>query len=76
MPRHYTDEEKRLVLDRLIANHGDVSRTATEFHLDASTIYRWQKQSELQNSSHSQLQFSQHLQHSVTVSPSHRLLAE
>ena len=30
MPRHYTDAEKRLVLDRLIANHGDIPRTATE----------------------------------------------
>ena len=67
MPRHYTDDEKRLVLDRLIANHGDVTRTAQQFHLDASTIYRWQKQNELQNSDHSQLQYSQHLQHSASL---------
>jgi len=41
MPRHYTDEEKRLVLDRLIANHGDVPRTAAETGINKRTLYLW-----------------------------------
>ena len=44
MPRHYTDEEKRLVLDRLIANHGDVARTANETGVSDRAIYAWRKE--------------------------------
>ena len=56
MPRHYTDEEKRLVLDRLVANHFDVSRTADEFHLPTATIYRWMNAANVIKPIHSQLQ--------------------
>ncbi len=45
MPRHYTDAEKRLVLDRLIANHGDVPRTAAECGVNERNIYVWRKDS-------------------------------
>ena len=47
MPRHYTDEEKRLVLDRLIANHGDVPRTVEETGVPMRTLYNWQKDANL-----------------------------
>jgi hypothetical protein len=47
MPRHYTDEEKRLVLDRLIANHGDVPRTVNETGVPMRTLYNWQKDANL-----------------------------
>ncbi len=62
MPRRYTDEEKRLVLDRLIANNGDVARTADEFRLPTITIYRWMKDANITKPIQSQLQ-QQHQQH-------------
>lgn len=43
MPRHYTDEEKRLVLDRLIANHGDVDLTVSQTGVPERTIARWKQ---------------------------------
>ncbi len=46
MPRRYTDEEKRLVLDRLIANHGDVPLTAAESGINERTLYLWRKDSD------------------------------
>lgn len=69
MPRHYTDEEKRLVLDRLIANHGDVARTADEFHLTTTTIYRWMKAANVENEVQLQLQQLQQMQHFQHSSP-------
>lgn len=47
MPRHYTDAEKQLVLDRLIANHGDVPRTVEEMGVPMRTLYNWQKDANL-----------------------------
>ena len=47
MPRHYTDAEKRLVLDRLIANHGDVPRTATETGVSDRTLLRWRTENDI-----------------------------
>jgi len=43
MPRHYTDEEKRLVLDRLIANYGDVDLTVSQTAIPERTVARWKK---------------------------------
>ena len=63
MPRHYTDEEKRLVLDRLIANNFDVARTADEFHLTTTTIYRWMKAANVEQNGQLQLQQLQQMQH-------------
>ncbi len=48
MPRRYTDDEKRLVLDRLIANHGDIDLTILQTGLPERTIARW-KQLALRN---------------------------
>ncbi len=43
MPRHYTDEEKHLVLDRLIANHGDVDLTVLQTGIPERTVARWKQ---------------------------------
>jgi transposase-like protein len=43
MSRRYTDEEKRIVLERLIANRGDVSLTADQTGVTTTTIYKWKK---------------------------------
>ncbi|MBI1281402.1 MAG: hypothetical protein GC179_24965 [Anaerolineaceae bacterium] len=63
MPRHYTDEEKRLVLDRLIANNYDVGLTADKFRLPTATIYRWMNAANVTKPVHSQLQQQHQLQH-------------
>lgn len=47
MPRHYTNEEKQLVLQRLSANHGDVARTVAESGVPIRTLYNWQKNAEI-----------------------------
>jgi transposase-like protein len=52
MPRNYTDEEKRLVLDRLIANHGDVARTAAETGVSDRTLLRWRTENDIKPPSH------------------------
>jgi len=71
MSRHYTDEEKRLILDRLIANHGDVARTADEFHVTTTTIYRWMKAANVEENRQLQLQQLQQMQHfQLSNSPS------
>ena len=64
MPRHYTDDEKRLVLDRLIINNFDVARTADEFKLPTATIYRWMNAANVTKPIHSQLQQQHQQQHS------------
>lgn len=74
MPKRYTDDEKRLVIERLIANHGDVARTADEFRLPTATIYRWMKAANVTKSIHSQLQ-QQHQQHQFDSSGSPPSLA-
>ena len=68
MPRHYTDTEKRLVLDRLIANHFDVGLTADEFKLPTATIYRWMNAANVTKPIHSQLQQQHQQQHSDSPS--------
>ena len=75
MPQRYTDEEKRLVLDRLVANHFDVSRTADEFHLPTATIYRWMNAANVIKPIHSQLQ-QQHQQHDFDPASSPSLYTE
>ncbi len=43
MSRRYTKEEKQQVLERLIQNNGDVSRTSAETGVPKRTIYNWHK---------------------------------
>jgi hypothetical protein len=47
MSRQYAPTEKRLILQRLIANGGDVARTARETGISERTIHRWRKQAHL-----------------------------
>jgi transposase-like protein len=47
MPRHYGSTEKRIVLERLIANGGDVARTARQTGISERTIHRWRKEAHL-----------------------------
>jgi hypothetical protein len=48
MPNKLSEAQKRLILERLVANRGDVARTASEFGIATTTIYRWLKQPEMQ----------------------------
>lgn len=63
MPRHYTDDEKRLVLDRLIANHGDVIRTANETGVSDRAIYSWRKEPQFAHLISPLLPLSPHVSH-------------
>ncbi len=74
MPRHYTDQEKRLVLDRLIANHGDVARTAAETGVSDRTLLRWRTENDIKPPSHS-LMASPTTTTSPTQNKKRRLLA-
>ena len=49
MPRNYTDTEKQLVLDRLIANHGDIPRTALETGVSDRTLLRWRTETDIKS---------------------------
>ncbi|MCA0454955.1 MAG: hypothetical protein LCI00_13365 [Chloroflexi bacterium] len=49
MSRRYTDDEKRLVLDRLIANHGDIPRTALESGVSDRTLLRWRTETDIKS---------------------------
>ncbi|MEZ4671795.1 MAG: hypothetical protein R3E39_28155 [Anaerolineae bacterium] len=44
MPRHYSADEKQLVLDRLVANRGDITRTAKETGVSDRTLLRWRQE--------------------------------
>ena len=66
MPRHYTDEEKRLVLDRLIANQGDVARTAAETGVSDRAIYSWRKEPQFAHLISPLLPLSPHVSHNET----------
>lgn len=48
MSRHYSDEEKRLILDRLILNGGDVALTSAEAGISDRTLYNWCRNANLQ----------------------------
>jgi len=45
MARHYSPLEKKLVMDRLTANMGDVDLTARQTRVSVRTIARWKQQS-------------------------------
>jgi hypothetical protein len=43
MPRHYSPEERDYAIQRLIAHHGDIQRTAAEIGVSTRTLYNWRK---------------------------------
>jgi hypothetical protein len=55
MPRHYTDDEKQLVLERLVANNGNVTRTAKETGISRRAIYTWRENAQSAQSTVSHL---------------------
>lgn len=73
MSRRYTEAEKRLVLDRLIQNGGDVILTAEESGVDPTTLYRWMKSANLQKTGDLHLQHLQYLQHFQPAPPLHAI---
>lgn len=55
MPRHYTEDEKQLVLQRLAANNGSVTRTAKETGISRRAIYTWRENAQSAQTSVSHL---------------------
>jgi hypothetical protein len=76
MPRHYTDVEKRLVLDRLIANHGDVARTAAETGVSDRAIYTWRTEPKFADLISPLLPHLPHISHDDTLNSPPSLAGE
>ena len=56
MSRHYTPQDRQFALERVIANHGDISRTAKELGISARSLYEWRKSAKMHTSQLQNLQ--------------------
>jgi hypothetical protein len=43
MSRRYSPEDQEFALQRVVANRGDIARTAKELNISVATLYRWQE---------------------------------